>query len=647
MKSRIVARGTWLFVLASAGVAATTVLAPYDASYLFDQPTSAAHERSPEGIARDKARYGYPAARAAAAVAVRATSPERERASALPEALVAQLADAPHAIETQPGGLSHTASSDGHQENSDYHWPSTTVHFAGTDKHTPDSETHKHNTDRHEEDTDTHFKNTDTHDSDSTFHNTESDTHYDNTDSHTNETDNHTDGSHTHFASTNTHDEPSNSHHLNTDEHDDESNEHFQNTDTHTATSTHHLGGSDIHPPSSSYHTSATVWSPGDPAGGGPGGTGGEEDECDSGGEPNRGQSKVRPPFTDPTMGSSAITLGTFNDTECRAVVMVDHKIVTVDTPRARDLHGVLRLELASGDPAAVYIERSTNGGVGPEVPYLLGSNIPVVEPGHDGCGVHDWHSGTEVFFIHPLKAGTTVLRAVVDPDPEPEGDGGPFSSATITVIGPPQSDHEIVYKSFIPCQVVSYPLGYAGGDNRTFTFTYGASSRTRQSVKVRLRPDLEGVVPGSPKEGFGVSKEYAGSSVTSSGGACPYVLVPGATPSATGTATEPPSLLNVLDEPLDGEPWEFMRSLTFQIEAEYPLAPFACSIDSEFTIEFKECGGHFWYRRDGEHDSFPAHEIYLDGAPIYTFHPGSNSILQLCNPASENPADANWIKVY
>ena len=31
---------------------------------------------------------------------------------------------------------------------------------------------------------------------------------------------------------------------------------------------------------------------------------------------------------------------------------------------------------------------------------YTLGTPIPVVERGHEGCGVHTWHSGTETFDV-------------------------------------------------------------------------------------------------------------------------------------------------------------------------------------------------------------------------------------------------------
>ena len=108
----------------------------------------------------------------------------------------------------------------------------------------------------------------------------------------------------------------------------------------------------------------------------------------------------------------------------------VTHRIVTIETGRQRDLPGKLRLNLFSGDSTIVEITRTQTGAV-----YSLGSPISVLETGHVGCGVHTWHQGWEHFGLKPLKPGSLVLEAVVDPDPEfPEGDGQPTKRAKIHI---------------------------------------------------------------------------------------------------------------------------------------------------------------------------------------------------------------------
>jgi len=306
--------------------------------------------------------------------------------------------------------------------------------------------------------------------------------------------------------------------------------------------------------------------------------------------------------------------------------VRVAHKIVTVDTPRERDLYGMLKIELVSGDGTAIYVERSST-----MTQYAYGSPIAVAEPGHSGCGVHDWHWGIEGFTIYPIKPGTVVLRVLVDPDPEPEGDGVPTETATITVVCPEHApDKKLVYKTFIPCAIADPPfIDYVAGDGRGFVAAYNASSRTRQQIMARVRANTDPIH--DYIESFDMSHEYASSSVTTTSGPCPYVLNPGATPTASVTATDPPHLLANMVILSDPKPWERIREIGFRVNAAYPLLPGSCPISVEFYVDLKECGGHMWWRTHGNHDDFPAHEVYLDDMPIHTFDPMDNGFFNLC----------------
>ncbi len=117
----------------------------------------------------------------------------------------------------------------------------------------------------------------------------------------------------------------------------------------------------------------------------------------------------------------------------CSGQFAIVHRIVTHDTPRARDLYGKLRIRRVGGDPTVV---RLATGGrliwiLGMPLllfrPYTLGQPIAVVEPGHVGGGVHTWHQGVQPFAVRGVKPGFVELEAEVDPDPEvPEGEGVP-----------------------------------------------------------------------------------------------------------------------------------------------------------------------------------------------------------------------------
>jgi hypothetical protein len=162
------------------------------------------------------------------------------------------------------------------------------------------------------------------------------------------------------------------------------------------------------------------------------------ENECDDPAAPNRGDAGV---WTVDGQGNSVFSPSQtiflsipgnpgYNpniENTCTEDIPVTHRIVTFNTPRARDLHGKMRINLKSGDATAIEL---TYNGVG----YTIGTDIAVTEAGHSGCGVHDWHTGTETFGFKGKKSGVVVLEAVVDPDPDDGGDGQPNQKLTITV---------------------------------------------------------------------------------------------------------------------------------------------------------------------------------------------------------------------
>ena len=97
--------------------------------------------------------------------------------------------------------------------------------------------------------------------------------------------------------------------------------------------------------------------------------------------------------------------------------------IVTINTPEPRTLEGTLNLTMQTGDPmiAEMYYDEQEIG-----FPW----SGPVSNPGHFGCGVHDWHTSSMDFEFYSFEPGTWTLEASVDPD---EGDS--FKTSTINVV--------------------------------------------------------------------------------------------------------------------------------------------------------------------------------------------------------------------
>ncbi len=114
-------------------------------------------------------------------------------------------------------------------------------------------------------------------------------------------------------------------------------------------------------------------------------------------------------------------------NSECPAAVTIQHKIVTINTPKERDLYGKLKLTITSGDASDLTVKHSGSS-------YTFGTELPVVETGHVGCGRHDWHTGNETFEFTAKKAGTYVMKVAVDPDADISGDGQATKIATITL---------------------------------------------------------------------------------------------------------------------------------------------------------------------------------------------------------------------
>ena len=77
-----------------------------------------------------------------------------------------------------------------------------------------------------------------------------------------------------------------------------------------------------------------------------------------------------------------------------------------------------------------------------------------------------------------------------------------------------------------------------------------------------------------------------------------------------------------------------YTRAVQLQGEASDPIIFIACDIDWNLQVEIDQSVSPPQARVIGQHQAFPAYEVYVDGQPIYQWKPPvGNSVLDLCNP--------------
>ncbi len=564
----------WIEVVAVAGTAALFFVPSSTGAYFTGRnyepgppdpsgtPASAADPR--EG--RDPERASEPRARAAEVDVARRRFPE--------------------VLATPTGGGGDVLPV--HSEESSYHRPESALHLETSDFHSPNSNTHNSESTVHYQSSDTHYYTSDYHVSNSDWHFPTSDFHVANTDLHYANTD-------VHLVESLLHTIDSDIHFWTTDTHTIDSTGHYNSSTQHTGSSTAHFSSTDNHQIGSALHTSSS-------------GEGGNPGNCTDA-SPNWGDAIVQ----------QSLLEVPFNLT-CPTQLDVQHRIVTVNTPRTRDLYGNLRLNLVSGDPSCIEIRVGSQSGP----IYSLGSDVQVVETGHSGCGIHTWHDGIQTFYVFAVKKGTVTLQAEVDPDPEPEGDGVPSQRTQVTIeAGMSSRGVTVGISGLIPCPAVINanplePYGCYGGDFNAQGNIIGA--RFFQSVSFTLDPDA---LPQANNRllqlhSFGATNGHpAANCITGSSWYCLglQTLLP-----PLATATLQPTPLNtaiVVDQVANGD----FRS-THLLNATIPLDPLAPAINASLSVYLKECDGDLYYSILGTHDGFPAHLIWIDFTNVYGYDP-------------------------
>ena len=105
------------------------------------------------------------------------------------------------------------------------------------------------------------------------------------------------------------------------------------------------------------------------------------------------------------------------------------YRLITINSPEPRTLHGTLMIDVKEGNPSDYQIIHR-NKETGHEQVISLPYQMPVTEPGHEGGGIHDWHNGFESFSFRRIGDGGLRLKFTVDPT-----EGDPFKTASLHLL--------------------------------------------------------------------------------------------------------------------------------------------------------------------------------------------------------------------
>lgn len=180
--------------------------------------------------------------------------------------------------------------------------------------------------------------------------------------------------------------------------------------------------------------------------------------------------------------------------------------------------------------------------------------------------------------------------------------------------------------RTFIPSPGVYFsdfptPLPLFGGDGRGFDYS-GGTNRSFQGVEVD--PRRPSPIVSGPSVNFGVTNQY-GSSNGASVVNKPYwwwVINAGATPTATARLGVTTANNNVQVTRLSPT----QVKVTFFLKGPNPLVPVAPPIQADIAVFIRGGGGiRPQYRIEGNHDGFPAYELYINGNLVYLYDPESS----------------------
>ncbi len=171
--------------------------------------------------------------------------------------------------------------------------------------------------------------------------------------------------------------------------------------------------------------------------------------DSDRGSKPTRSDGYVVINKTDPA------DLGTVGSNDVN--VELTHRIVTINSPAARDLKGTLKLDVEPGSIIGDYVVFHYDSTTGARKTITLPFQMPVTEPGHEGGGVHDFHAGYEQFSFRRIGDGALTLKVTVAPD-----NGAPFKTSKLHLL--PVEVEEVISDQIPNVEVNKLPSPFFGG---------------------------------------------------------------------------------------------------------------------------------------------------------------------------------------
>ncbi len=184
----------------------------------------------------------------------------------------------------------------------------------------------------------------------------------------------------------------------------------------------------------------------------------------------------------------------------------------------------------------------------------------------------------------------------------------------------------EVRLRLFIPAPVVDGPGGAFGGDGRGFSYN-GGSARADLKARVKLRQD------GTPQvtivdRRWGESTAYASSDVVAVPGKPDWWKDKrsGARPTQRATLAASNDNLNLSVGGSTRDNIEVTMSdatvVRFHVDGGIPLMSLAPNINADLRLHLKREGGAIQAKLLGDHDGFPAYEVYVEGQRIYGYDP-------------------------
>jgi len=117
---------------------------------------------------------------------------------------------------------------------------------------------------------------------------------------------------------------------------------------------------------------------------------------------------------------------------------LIEHKIITVNSPQERNMIGTLKVEVVEGD-ASDFIIRSKDGVM------TFPANIAIDDGGHSGCGRHDWHSGSDRFEAVALDSESSepaLVKLKFTTDPDEGSPNGKVALVTLMAVTTKATSH-------------------------------------------------------------------------------------------------------------------------------------------------------------------------------------------------------------